>query len=154
MSDREPARVLGFEVAGRVYGLPIEAVLEVAELSSASCVPTLPEESVAVANWNGEALPMVAPCLLLAPRDASPSSPTSDGVWREVDQIVVLVMEGDDVPWLGLPVETVHEVVSASEPADDRGEGVFRLQDGRPVNLLVPDQLAEQAQRVIDELAA
>ena len=65
MSTREPERLLTFEIAGHIYALPIDGILEVAEGSEPSVVPTLSAAHAGVMNWHGEALPVVAGQMLL-----------------------------------------------------------------------------------------
>jgi hypothetical protein len=62
-------RLLTFEVGHAAYALPIEAVLEVAEADSATCIPGLPQEVAAVMNWHGDTLTLVASRLLVASAD-------------------------------------------------------------------------------------
>ena len=62
-----PTRLILFEVAGAVYALPIEDVLEVLENRNCVGIPTLPPEVGGVVNHHGEALPVITPSALFAP---------------------------------------------------------------------------------------
>ena len=108
MTGSRGAHLLGFDVGGRLYGLPIAAIHEVAELGTACGVPTLPAGCVAIANWNGEALPMIAPSLLLESDGEAGEGLDRAPAWRNVEQILVLAGREDEVPWLGLPVDAVQ----------------------------------------------
>ena len=154
MTDLPAAHLLAFEVGGCLYGLPIGAVLEVAELGAVSAVPTLSARCVAVANWNGEALPMIAPSLLLDLDGPTPGARAADLEWRDAAQVLVLAGDGEDVPWLGLPVDAVLELVERTEDPEVVVDVGTSLQDGRTVCPLDPDRLAERARHVIEGLAA
>ena len=58
-------RLMTFDVAGTVFALPISDVLEVVEHDHVACIPGLSRETGGIMNWHGEALPVVAPHLLL-----------------------------------------------------------------------------------------
>lgn len=58
-------RMITFEVGGEFYALPIADVLEVAEIGTVRCVPTLPARIGGVVNHHGDALPVVHPAALL-----------------------------------------------------------------------------------------
>jgi len=148
------AQLLGFDVGGSLYGLPIGAILEVAELGTACGVPTLPAGCVAIVNWNGEALPVIAPSLLLESEADAGAGLDPASVWRDVDQILVLAGKEYDMPWLGLPVDAVLELVAPPTSGDAPIEAEYSLQDGRAVRPLDPDRLAERARQVIEGLAA
>ncbi len=63
-------RLLTFELAGALYALPIDGVLEVAEASRVTCIPTLPMKIGGVINYHGDALPVMR-CSSLFPVDES-----------------------------------------------------------------------------------
>lgn len=151
MNRSDGGCVLSFEIGGCAYGLPVEAVLEVAELGKACGVPTLPSESFAVVNWNGEALPMIAPRLLLE-ADGEAEGPIVS--WREAEQFLVLSGQDEEIPWLGLPVDAVLEMVASPSGEPDGAVAECRSKDGRRVNVLDPHRLVERARQVIEELAA
>ena len=110
---------LAFEMGAAQYALPIESILEIEGPGrEARCVPGLPMDCVAVMNWHGSALPLVAGHLLLgseSERDATeknglPETPTR---WSESHILVISEPEGE-MPRLGLPVDRVLGLLDAS----------------------------------------
>lgn len=143
-------RILTFEVAGTVYGLPIEGVLEVAEAGRVSCVPTLPPFTAGVVNWHGQALPVLAPLPLLGREDEA-----TEGL-PDSEHVIVLSERGSETPVLGLPIDRVLGLVDGlvRRPVDG-GDVVSerRRVRGRVVNVLDPRQLVARAERVIEAAA-
>ena len=122
-------RLLTFEVARAVYGLPISVVLEVAEADRATCVPGLPADLVAVMNWHGDALPLVSSEHLLAgisEESAQEDSVSVDSTLASEDvadvgdeailkeQVLVVSDGGDESAALGMPVDRVIGLVNGT----------------------------------------
>jgi len=157
MSASDPAapvvgasRLITFEISGTIYALPISEVLEVVEDAGMTCVPTLPRESGGVMNWHGEALPVVAPHLLLG---GGPMRSRNPG---EEQQFLVLTDRPDEAACFGLPIDTVVGLVDG-EPGLTRGSEVVverRPVDGRVVTVINPRQLVARAAEVIERAAA
>ena len=143
-------RLMTFEIGGNVYGLPISGILEVVEQSGFSCVPTLPRELGGVMNWHGEALPVVAPHLLLG---GSPAAARESGT----SQQFLVVSDGFDVvAQLGLPIDFVSGLVDG-EPGRGRGEDVVverRMMHDRFVSVINPQRLVARAGTIIEGAVA
>lgn len=135
-------RVLAFEVGGGLFALPIEDVLEVADLSERSFVPTLPSELVGVATHRGDALPVVDARAVLG-LGPSPLPPPT--------QLLVLGRVADEPGRLGLPVERVLGLAAA--PRGTRGAaGAVRARgtlDGRMLRVLDAGRLVATAEEAI-----
>ena len=149
----DEGRLLTFEVAGAVFALPIGGILEVAQAGAVCGVPTLPRALAGVMNWHGDALPIVAPHLLVA-RDAQAPS---DALVCE--HVLVVSDRGGEVPSLGLPIDAVLGLVEASRPSrlGSAGQDVVverRSIDGRVVSVLDPRRLVARAKQVIEQWAA
>ena len=143
------SRLITFEISGTIYALPISEVLEVVEDAGMTCVPTLPRESGGVMNWHGEALPVVAPHLLLG---GDPMRSRNPGEER---QFLVLTDRPDEAACFGLPIDTVVGLVDG-EPGLTRGSEVVverRPVDGRVVTVINPRQLVARAAEVIEGAA-
>jgi len=156
-------RLLTFEVGDAVYALPIAAVLEVAETEKVTCVPTVPGDVAGVMNWNGEALPVIAPRLVFGhevegqsrsqgPDFGAPPEPAQ----LVHEQVLVISRHNDDVARLGLPVDRVIGLVDTG-PAPRKSSAVVaerRPVDGRVVHVLDADQLVARAEQVIESVVA
>lgn len=139
-------RLMTFDVAGTVYALPISEILEVVEEAGVSCVPTLPPDLGGVMNWHGEALPVVAPHLLLGGRPAAPREPGA------VQQFLVVTDRPEVPAQLGLPIDFVSGLVDG-EPGLVRGNDVVverRPVDDRVVSVINPQRLVARAAEVIE----
>ena len=145
-SATDSHRLMTFDVAGTVYALPISEILEVVEEVGVSCVPTLPRDIGGVMNWHGEALPVVAPHLLLGGCPAAPREPGSA-------QQFLVVTDRPEVPaQLGLPIDSVSGLVDG-EPGLVRGNDVVvehRPVDDRVVSVINPQRLVARAAEVIE----
>jgi len=134
-----------FEVAGTTYALPISEVLEVVEQRGTCCVPTLPKDRGCVMNWHGEALPVVAPHLLLG------GAPIVERDEEGLQSFLVVSDRPDAGAQLGLPVDGVCGLVDG-EVGRALGDDVVveqRPLDGRLVNLINPQRLVARAEEVI-----
>ena len=143
-------RLMTFEVAGTVYALPISEILEVVEQAGVSCVPTLSKDFGGVMNWHGEALPVVAPHLLLG---GSPAAAREPGC---VQQLLVVTDRSDMPAQLGLPIDCVSGLVDG-EPGLVRGDDVVverRPVDNRVVSVINPQRLVARAAEVIESAVA
>lgn len=140
-------RLLTFELAGSLYALPIVGVLEVAEASPLSLVPTLPLEIGGVVNHHGDALPVLSQSALLdVPEGTLPAA-----------QLVVVTdgSEGEGSR-LGLPVDRVIGL-APGKPALARGGGPIaerRNLGGRMANVIDPQRLLARARELIGTASA
>lgn len=155
MSEARPQtlgtdRLMTFDVSGTVYALPIAEVLEVVEQVGMSCVPKLPRDRGGVLNWHGEALPVVAPHLLLGGEPIARRQP------GEVRQFLVISDRPDVPAQLGLPIDFVSGL-AFGEPGRPRGDKVVverRPVDGRVVSVINPQRLVARAAEIIENAVA
>lgn len=143
-------RMMTFDVAGTIYALPISEVLEVVEHDKVACIPALPRGCGGIMNWHGEALPVVAPHLLLGG--------CSIEALEEVGtrQFLVVAGRGESSASLGLPIDAVTGLVDG-EPGVARGLEVVverRPLDGRVVSVINPQRLVARAVEVIESAVA
>lgn len=141
-SDGE--RLLTFEIAGSLYALPLGSVLEVAEVTPISCIPTVLPHIAGVVNYHGDALPIAHRAALLALAGADENEP---------EQIVVIADSVTGRARVGLPVDRVLGL-AASSAGTARGEGVVwerRTIADRVVSVLDPKRLVARAQEVIQD---
>ena len=137
-------RLLTFEIAGGVYALPLDRVLEVADVTPISCIPTVSARVAGVVNYHGDALPIAHRAMLLALPDADENEP---------QQIVVIADEMTGAARVGLPVDRVLGLVDSSA-GTARGEGVVcerRTVADRVVSVLDPKRLIARAQEAIQD---
>lgn len=163
MSALDVERLLLFDLAGHVYALPIGGIFEVVEAEQVWGVPTLPTSLAGVMNWHGEALPVVAPRVLVQDGvDAAvPRQGMRDGgTALSARQVLVISDRAGEVPKLGLPVDKVLGLVDASscpQTGSAAGSSVVaecRSIDGRVLSVLNPCRLVARARSAIDEMAA
>ena len=143
-------RLITFEISGTIYALPISEVLEVVEHAEVTCVPTVVRENGGVMNWHGDALPVVAPHLLLG------GDPMRSHEPGEEQLFLVLTDQPDEVACFGLPIDGVVGLVDG-ELGLTRGPEVVverRPLDGRVVNLIDPRRLVARAAELIERAAA
>jgi chemotaxis signal transduction protein len=143
-------RLMVFDVSGTFYALPIGGILEVVEQAMVNCVPTVPRDGCGIINWHGEALPVVAPHLLLGGEPISQHTP------GEVQQYLVISGRPDASASLGLPIDFVSGLVNG-EPGRPHGNQVVvekRPVDGRVVRVIDPQRLVARAAEVIESAAA
>jgi chemotaxis signal transduction protein len=136
-------RLLTFELAGALYALPISGVLEVAEASRVTCIPTLPTQIGGVVNYHGDALPVVR-CSSLFPVD--------EARLCEPSNILVVTDRAGDAPRLGLPVDRVLGLVDG-HAAGTLAVGELwerRSIEGRIASVIDPKRLVAQAREVIE----
>jgi chemotaxis signal transduction protein len=123
-------------------------VLEVAELPARACIPSVPPQIAEIANFRGDALPVVRGQHLLPLRgDAQP-----EGV-----SVLVLCERGGAAPRLGLPVDRVLGLVEGAGAKAAGGDPVAERRPwrGRLMHVVDPARLVARAQEVIqDSLAA
>ena len=134
-------RLLTFEVSGGLYALPIDGVLEVAEICRVACIPTMPAHVGGVVNYHGDALPVL-----------SWSSLCGIEATDQPGNFLVITDRGSDVARLGIAVDRVTGLVDGSAPAAAGNEIVAerRSINGRIASLLDPRQLVARAQSVIE----
>ena len=143
-------RLMTFDVAGTTYALPIADILEVIEQAGMNCVPRLPRDTGGVLNWHGEALPIVAPHLLLGGEPIAQREP------GEVQQFLVVADRTDSSVQLGLPIDCVT-ALAFGDPPKPRGDEVVverRPLDGRVVNVINPQRLVARAAEIIQSAVA
>jgi chemotaxis signal transduction protein len=149
-SVQSTERLMTFDVAGTTYALPISDILEVVEQAGMSCVPRLPRSKGGVLNWHGEALPVVAPHLLLGGEPIGQREP------GEVQQFLVVSDRADSSVQLGLPIDCVT-ALAFGDPPKSRGDEVVverRPMDGRIVNVINPQRLVARAAEIIESAVA
>ena len=137
-------RLLTFEVAGALFGLPIAGVLEVVERGESACIPTVPGDVARVMNYHGDALPIVSRESIL--ELASPPDP-------EPEHVLIVTDRASTIPRLGIGVDRVLGLVDAA-PANARGVSVVaerRPIDGRVACILDPNRVVARAREVIEE---
>ncbi|MFB3117579.1 MAG: chemotaxis protein CheW [Myxococcota bacterium] len=140
---RADDRLLTFEVAGDLYAIPIAGVLEVAEASRTTCIPTLPTRTGGVINYHGDALPVVNCSSLF---DVSESELAEPGI------ILVIAGRVGDSAQLGIPVDRVLGLVEGAAAATPGAKAVAerRSIQGRVASVLDPQRLVSQARNVIE----
>jgi chemotaxis signal transduction protein len=149
-SEEYTERLMTFDVSGTTYALPIADILEVVEQAGMSCVPRLPPDQGGVLNWHGEALPVVAPHLLLG---GEPLGPREAG---EIQQFLVVSDRTNSTVQLGLPIDCVT-ALAFGEPPRVHGDEVVverRPMDGRVVNVINPQRLVARAAEIIESAVA
>lgn len=149
-SPQNTERLMTFDVSGATFALPIADILEVVEQAGMSCVPRLPRDKGGVLNWHGEALPVVAPHLLLG------GVPLASREAGEVQQFLVVSDRSDSSVQLGLPIDCVTALAFGESPIA-RGDEVVverRPMDGRVVNVINPKRLVARAAEIIESAVA
>ncbi len=136
-------RLLTFELAGSLYALPIDGVLEVTEATRMTCIPTLPTQIGGVVNYHGDALPVVR-CSSLFPVDESKLC--------EPSNVLVVTDRAGDAPRLGLPVDRVLGLVDGHAAAGLSADALWerRSIEGRVASVIDPKRLVAQAREVIE----
>jgi chemotaxis signal transduction protein len=154
----DPDRTLMFLFDDIRYALPIAWVVEVAEKSRVTSVPSLALPVGGVMNWNGEALPLVATELLLGnEEDEAGATPFGAATTVGYAQEQVLVLSGSpgSVARMGMPVDRVIGLLSEDR---ETGPGVpsrglvveRRPVEGRMVHILDPAALLARGVEVIE----
>ena len=135
-------RLLTFEIAGSLFAMPIEGVLEVAERSELACIPTVPEDVASVMNYRGDALPVVRRERLLS------VEPNAD----ESTHVLVVTDRKTPVPRFALAVDHVLGLIDGSCPKSRDGKVVVdrRPLNGRMANILDPARLVARAREVVE----
>ena len=152
---------LAFEINRTRYALPIDSILEIEEPGrEARCIPGVSMGMVAVVNWHGSALPVVASDLLVASESEwatfeaamLPDIPTR---WSEA-HVLVLSERDDEMPRLGLPVDRVLGLLDTSpiDCAQDRfDQGSYGDGEVAPRGLC-PNELWNRATRLVERACA
>ena len=135
-------RLLTFEIAGSLFAMPIDGVLEVAERSELACIPTVPEDVASVMNYRGDALPVVRRERLLS------LAPNAD----ESTHVLVVTDRKTPVPRFALAVDHVLGLIDGSCPESRDGKVVVdrRPLNGRMANILDPARLVARAREVVE----
>jgi len=141
-SASRDVRLVLFEVAGSAYGLPIADVLEIAEWSQPSAIPTLGLDAAGVVNHHGDALPVVSREALLE----------TEAIAALPENLLVLGARGAESGRLGIPVD--HVIGLADAPVGEiAATGIVverRPVRGRIVAVLDAARLLERAATVIE----
>jgi len=152
---------LAFEMDSAQYALPIESILEIEGPGGETrCVPGLPMDWVAVMNWHGSALPLVAGPLLLGSegeRGAAESGglPEMSTRWSEAHILVIAEPEGE-MPRLGLPVDRVLGLLEGPPGEggqDPAGDPAVDEPPAGPLGLC-PNELWHRATRLVERACA
>lgn len=139
------------------YAMPIAWVVEVAEKTTVTSVPSLPLPVGAVMNWQGEALPLVATELLLG-RDRAEAGATPFGAATTVgyaqEQILVVSESPGANARIGVPVDRVVGLADG-EGLDKYRSGEILIVERRPVegrivHILDPATLVARGREVIE----
>ena len=138
-------RLLSFEIQGQLFAMPIAGVLEVADHSERSCIPSVPRAIASVVNYRGDALPVVRREHLL------PLEP--EGEEASSEHVLVLTDARTSTARLGLDVDRVLGFIDGpgarakgSDPVAER-----RPEAGRVAHILDPARLIERARNVIED---
>jgi len=136
-------RLLTFEVNETLYALPISCVLEVAESSRVTCIPTLPRRIGGVINSHGDALPVIRSASLFQAPDTEE---------RQPGNVLVIADRVGGVARLGLPVDRVLGLVDGAAAASMGAEVVAerRSIQGRVTSVLDPKRLVAEARNLIE----
>lgn len=142
-------RLMVFDVSGTSYALPIAGILEVVEVTGVNCVPMVPRDRGGIINWHGEALPVVAPHLLLGGTAIALRAP------GEAQPYLVVSDRPDASASLGLPIDFVSGLVDGvpGRPHDNQVVVERRPVDGRVVSVIDPRRLVTRAAEVIESAA-
>ena len=140
-------RLLSFEIQGQLFAMPIAGVLEVADTSARSCIPSVSRDVACVVNYRGDALPVVRREHLLE------LEPESDDA---AEHVLVLTDSRTGAARLGLDVDRVLGFIEGpgakargSDPVAER-----RPEQGRVAHILDPARLIERARNVIEDSPA
>ncbi len=144
-ADRSDERLLTFEIGATLYALPIAGVLEVIETEPVACIPTLPPRIAGVANYHGDALPVMRRSALLD---------VDESVLPDPEQVLVLTDRAGNSARLGRPVDRVLGLVegAAAASTDEDPVAERRPMDGQVVNILDPARLVAKASEVIERM--
>jgi chemotaxis signal transduction protein len=144
LSQGGGGRLLTFAVGGGIYALPIASVLEVSEVGTDACIPTVPPGMAWVMNYHGDALPVLRSSVLLDLAEASVPAP---------EHVLVITARSTNAPDLGLPVDRILGLAAGSSAvARDRDPiAERRLLDGRVANILDAHRLVAKAREVIEQ---
>lgn len=136
-------RLLTFEVGSSLYALPIECVLEVAEVGELACIPTLPAAIGGVVNLHGDALPVIRRAELFGVAEEGLPAPA---------HLLVVAGRSDGVARLGVPVDRTVGLVDGCGAASGSGELVAlrRPLGDRVLAILDPRVLVARAREAIE----
>ncbi len=140
---RAEDRLLTFEVGGDLYAIPISGVLEVADATRLTCIPTLPTSTGGVINYHGDALPVLSCSSLFEVDEAGLDEPGS---------ILVISGRTGGGARLGIPIDRVLGWVDGAAAAMPGAKAVAerRSIQGRVASVLDPQRLVGEAREVIE----
>lgn len=157
---RADERLLTFEVGGAVYALPIDGILEVAEVDRVTFVPGLPKACGSVMNWHGDALPLLYAPLLLAEdgcegdesRATEVAAPSEGRPGVLATEYALVISDRTEVASLALRVDRVIGFEAGGVESGRTDELVVerRTLAGRSVSVLDPRRLVARALEVIE----
>lgn len=139
------SRLVTFEVAQTIYGVPIADVIEVAEVTAPACVPTLPPSRVGVVNHHGDALPVVSRGLAFQADESALAAP---------QHLLVLGERDGDGARVGLPVDRVLGLVDAGSDMAAPSQGLVverRPVGGRLVHVLSTSRLLARVAESVEQ---
>ena len=136
-------RLLTFELAGDFYAIPIAGVLEVAEGVRLTCIPTLPTSVGGVANYHGNALPVL---------NCSSLFDVNDSELAESGTIIVISERVGESAILGIQIDRVLGLVDGAAAAMSGAKEIAerRSIEGRVASVLDPQRLVSKARDVIE----
>jgi len=139
-------RLLLFEIGEDLFALPIDGVLEVADMGEVSCIPTLPPNIAGVVNHHGDALTVVHRSKLLRIGEVAPTG---------TEQLLVISDRVTKTARFGLPVDRVNGLVPARADGAGSDESATEKRNinGRVTTVLDPKLLVERAQELIENSA-
>ena len=145
------SRLLSFEAEGVLFALPISEILEVSESTPISSIPTLERWCGGVMNHRGDALPVFSLRVLVG-SDVSFDDSLSPGMDLAGEHLLVLSRGEDHSAELGLPVDSVRELVDTPVESE-KCEGIVRERfylEERAVVVIDSRQLMARAKSVIE----
>ncbi len=135
---------LRFEMGGREFALPIEAVAEVLDARRPRLIPCVSPDVAGVVNFRGEPLPAVHGGALLLGGPASGHRHMvvlDDGHWR-VALLVTRVIRIE---------RRMAQAVPMDEPPEEPAFAQWVLVSGQPLGLLEPAGLMDRARELLTE---
>ncbi len=139
-------RLLIFEIGAEAFALPVDGVLEVADMGEVGCIPTIPPHIAGVVNHHGDALTVVHRSKLLRLGEEPPTGP---------QQILVITDRVTQTARFGLPVDHVVGLVPVHGERTSGSDALAeRIEiNGRETNVLDPRRLVERAKELIENSA-
>lgn len=145
-------RVLIFQLGEEIYGLPLGAVLEVANLPRAlSRVPNAPRFVAGVMSWRGQALPVIEQRQRFGVSAEAAAQRPRVLVGRVGELLAGFAVDAV-LEIAEIPADQLQPTPSLTAEAGRLFDRVANLEDGRVVLLVRPEELLDRAEA--DMLAA